>query len=107
MKEISSDSMINTKLINSKVSTFIEEQAKGTSSYMQAWIDLISRLYGYSVHPLMATNAEGNITGFLPVCSMRSPLTGRRLVALPFSDLCPLLAKDEASAHALIDQAIC
>ncbi len=37
---------------------------------------------------------------------MQSPLTGRRLVSLPFSDYCPLLAKDEASANELIDQAI-
>lgn len=91
---------------DSNLSTFIEEQAKGTSSYFQAWLDLISGLYGYSVYPLTATNAEGKITGFLPLCSMQSPLTGRRLVALPFTDLCPLIAEDEASAGALIDQAI-
>jgi lipid II:glycine glycyltransferase (peptidoglycan interpeptide bridge formation enzyme) len=33
-------------------------------------------------------------------------LTGRRLVALPFSDYAPLLATDESSANELIDQAI-
>src|SRR5215471_3903681 len=91
---------------DSNLSTFIEEQAKGTSAYIQAWLDLILRLYGYSVHPLTTTNAEGKITGFLPVCSIQSPLTGRRLVALPFTDLCPLLAEDKASANALIDRSI-
>jgi lipid II:glycine glycyltransferase (peptidoglycan interpeptide bridge formation enzyme) len=33
-------------------------------------------------------------------------VTGRRLVSLPFSDHCPLLAADEASANDLVDQAI-
>ncbi len=98
--------MIDAALTDSKVSTFIEEQAKGSAAYTQAWLDLVTRLYGYSVIPLTTTDAEGKITGFLPLCSMRSPLTGRRLVALPFSDLCPLLAADETSANALIDQAI-
>ena len=92
--------------VDSNLSTFIEEQAKGALSYIQVWLDLITRLYGYSAYPLIATNAGGDITGFLPLCSMRSPLTGRRLVALPFLDLCPLLAADETSANALIDQAI-
>ena len=91
---------------DSDLSTFIEEQAKGTSSYLQAWLDLITRLYGYAVYPLTATNADGKITGFLPLCSVQGPLTGRHLVALPFTDLCPLLAKDEASANVLVDQAI-
>jgi CelD/BcsL family acetyltransferase involved in cellulose biosynthesis len=35
-----------------------------------------------------------------------SPLTGRRGVSLPFTDLCPLLAADEESAHQLLDQAL-
>ncbi len=99
--------MLQVSLADSNLSTFIEEQAKGTFSYIQSWLDLIIRLYGYSVYPLTTTNAEGKITGFLPLCSMQSPLTSRRLVALPFTDLCPLLAEDEVDANALIDQAIC
>src|SRR5207248_1533591 len=43
---------------------------------------------------------------YLPLCSMQSQLIGLRLVALPFSDECPLLARDEQSANELIDQAI-
>ena len=86
--------------------TFIEQQTKDSFYYNQAWLDLITELYGYSVVPLTTTNAAGEITGFLPLCSMYSPITGRRLVSLPFSDLCPLLAVDDASANALIDQAI-
>ena len=106
IREASSNNMIDATLTDSKVSTFIEEQTKGTLAYIQAWLDLITRLYGYSVIPLTTTDADGKVTGFLPLCSVHSLLTGRRLVALPFSDLCPLLAVDEASANALVDQAI-
>src|SRR5229473_3679725 len=98
--------MTHISLADSSLNNFIEQQPEMTLYYSQAWLDLISRLYGYSVIPLTTTNTAGQIAGFLPLCSMQSPLTGRRLVTLPFSDLCPLLAVDEASANALIDQAV-
>ena len=87
-------------------SAFVEQQAKQIFYYHQSWLDLITELYGYTIIPLTTTDADGKITGFLPLCSIQSPLTGRRLVALPFSDYCPLLAADEVSAGALIDQAV-
>jgi len=98
--------MTQVSLVNSNLSPFIERQAKDSFYYNQAWLELITQLYGYSWIPLSATNTSGQVTGFLPLCAMQSPLTGRRLVSLPFSDLCPLLAADEDSAHDLIDQAI-
>jgi FemAB-related protein (PEP-CTERM system-associated) len=98
--------MAQTFLLDSHYSTFVEQQTKDTYYYSQTWLDLITELYGYSVIPLTTTNTAGEITGFLPLCSVHSPLTGRRLVALPFSDHCSLLAVDEASANALVDQAI-
>lgn len=98
--------MLQVSLADSDLSTFVERQAKDSFYYNQAWFDLITQLYGYALIPLTTTNTQGQITGFLPLSSMRSPLTGRRLVALPFSDFCPLLAVDEASANDLIDQAV-
>jgi FemAB-related protein (PEP-CTERM system-associated) len=91
---------------DSECSTFVKQHTKDAFYYNQAWLDLLSGLYGYSVISLITTNVSGQMTGFLPLCSIDSPLTGRRLVALPFSDLCPLLATDEASANDLIDQAL-
>ena len=94
-------------LTNSDWTTFVEQQTKDAPIYYSpAWLDLISTLYGYSVIPLISTNATRQITGFLPLCFMNSPLTRRRLVSLPFSDHCPLLAVDESSANDLIDQAV-
>jgi FemAB-related protein (PEP-CTERM system-associated) len=98
--------MAQTHLTEERWSTFVEEQIKDIFYYRQSWLNLITKLYGYSIIPLTTTNAAGEITGFLPLCSMQSPITGRHLVALPFSDHCPLLAMDDTSANSLIDQAI-
>jgi FemAB-related protein (PEP-CTERM system-associated) len=95
-----------TSLSDPRISTFVEQQAKGMFYYSQAWLELITNLYGYSVISLTTTNSTGQITGFLPLCSIRSPLTGHRLVSFPFTDHCPLLAVDEVSANDLVNQAI-
>jgi FemAB-related protein (PEP-CTERM system-associated) len=84
----------------------VEQLASQTIYYRQAWLDLIAKLYGCAIITLSTTDAQGRVTGSLPVCVLDSPLRGRRLVALPFSDHCPLVAINDASAKYLIDQAI-
>jgi CelD/BcsL family acetyltransferase involved in cellulose biosynthesis len=84
----------------------VAQEMSHTLYYTAAWLDLITELYGYSALPLTSTNTSGLVTGYLPLCFIQSPVTGRRLVSLPFSDHCPLLAVDEASANDLVDQAI-
>lgn len=98
--------MLHPLLTDSRVSRFIEHQVDGSFYYNPAWLNLITSLYDYSLKLLTTADSTGRITGFLPLCLMQSPLTGRRLVSLPFSDLCPLLAEDESSASELIDKAI-
>ncbi len=104
--DIGKDSQTYTGFAHLHVNDFVEQQTTESLYYSRAWLDLITKLYGYSMIPLIATNTTGQITGFLPLCSVQSPLTGRRLVALPFSDYCPLLATDDAITSNLIDQAI-
>src|SRR5260370_22468227 len=98
--------MIHTSLADSNMNTFIEKHASGSLYYSQAWLDLITQLYGYTFIPLTITNRVGQISGFLPLFAIHSPLTGRQLVSLPFSHFCPLLAQDQASGDVLCDQAI-
>jgi FemAB-related protein (PEP-CTERM system-associated) len=98
--------MTSTSYLGRTWNPLVEQQVKEVFYYDHRWFELISNLYGYTIIPLTTTNVEGQITGFLPLCSVSSPLTGRRLVSLPFSDHCPLFAVDEASANNLIDQAI-
>jgi CelD/BcsL family acetyltransferase involved in cellulose biosynthesis len=97
---------MSISLANADLSRFIERQAPGVWPSLQTWLDTVPRIYGYRVIPLIATNNEACVSGFLPLCLIKSPLTGRRLVALPFTDICPFLAEDGASAHKLIDEAV-
>ena len=98
--------MSQTFINSNRQRVFAEQPLRDAFARDQLWQDLLSRLYGYSIITLTTANADGQITGYLPLCAMRSPLTGRRLVSLPFTDHCPLMAVDQASANDLIDQAI-
>ena len=95
----------DTSLSSALWHPLIEQQTKDVFCYNQSWLDLLTKLYGYTISPLTTTNASGQVTGILPLYCIQSPLTGRRFVSVPFSDHCPLLAADEASADALIDAA--
>jgi CelD/BcsL family acetyltransferase involved in cellulose biosynthesis len=98
--------MTAISLPHTSVDAHIAQEMTHTLYYTPAWLDLITELYGYAPIPLTSANASGQVTGYLPLCFIQSPMTGRRLVSLPFSDHCPLLAADEASANDLVDQAI-
>jgi FemAB-related protein (PEP-CTERM system-associated) len=93
-------------LADRQLSAPVRALAEETFFCDEIWLDLLARLYGYSPMLLTSTNSSGLVSGLLPLCYMQSPITGRRLVSLPFSDHCPLLAEDEDSANDLIDQAV-
>lgn len=59
------------------------------------WLGLLRSQYGYEVRALCVRDGRGRIAAGIPVARIESRLTGRRLVALPFSDVCsPALAGD-------------
>jgi FemAB-related protein (PEP-CTERM system-associated) len=98
--------MIDTFPSNASWNELLEERVSNMFYYDARWLKLLTTFYGYQIIPLTTMNADNQVTGFLPLCFIKSPLTGRRLVSLPFSDYCPLLATDEASATQLIEQAL-
>lgn len=60
-----------------------------------AWLRLLSAEYGYDISACGIVGPEGRLIAGLPIARVESRLSGRRLVALPFSDLCaPLVALD-------------
>lgn len=98
--------MTQTFSTNIDWATSLEQQRQDIFYYHEAWLELITKLYGYTVIPLTTTNNAGAVSGYLPLCLMQSPLTGRRLVSLPFSDHCPILSESESDADNLVEQAI-
>jgi CelD/BcsL family acetyltransferase involved in cellulose biosynthesis len=75
-----------------------------------AWLRLLHAEYRYRIEAWCVAAADGRVVAGLPVAVVNSRLTGRRLVALPFSDHCrPLIARDapdhaEAALAAALDE---
>ena len=64
-----------------------------------AWLRLLHEQYGYEMLACGVVAAGDELAGGLPVARIRSRLTGKRLVALPFSDVCPRLLPEQRRAE--------
>jgi CelD/BcsL family acetyltransferase involved in cellulose biosynthesis len=64
------------------------------------WLRLLRTTYRYEMTACVVLGDEGTPLAGVPVAAVSSRLTGRRLVALPFSDLCPPLVSEDAAIWA-------
>jgi CelD/BcsL family acetyltransferase involved in cellulose biosynthesis len=60
------------------------------------WLKLLRDQYRYGIEALCVADGDGELLAGVPLAHVRSPLTGSRLVALPFSDTCPAAVADDA-----------
>jgi Acetyltransferase (GNAT) domain len=58
------------------------------------WLDALQRTYGYEPMALTTSAPGADLQNGIAFCRVRSWLTGRRLVSLPFSDHCEPLIDD-------------
>jgi hypothetical protein len=65
----------------------------GTFFHSAAWAKVLVDAYGYTPHYFTSIQ-KGKLSGLIPVMGIHSYLTGKRGVALPFSDSCEPLADD-------------
>jgi hypothetical protein len=70
-----------------------------------AWANVLHDTYGHDPFYILAVQ-DGRVLGLLPVMEVRSVLTGRRGVALPFSDECPPLESGRVSGRVLFEKAL-
>jgi CelD/BcsL family acetyltransferase involved in cellulose biosynthesis len=84
---------------------FIRSHPSATVFHHPAWLQLLADCYGYSRVILTLADDRERPRAGLPLLATTGFLGRRRLVALPFTDHCPLLATDASSAstftHAL------
>jgi CelD/BcsL family acetyltransferase involved in cellulose biosynthesis len=74
-----------------------------------AWLTLIGTTYRHPIQAWVIEDDDGKLVAGLPFARVSSWLTGRRLVSLPFSDLCPpLLAggAGEREVHELAERIV-
>jgi Acetyltransferase (GNAT) domain len=64
------------------------------------WLELLREQYGYEVQAWCVENGNGIEAG-IPVARVESRLTGKRMVSLPFSDVCSPALAPGASPEAL------
>jgi len=71
------------------------------------WLELLRDEYGYEIGAC-AVRDGGRMVAAIPYAKIASLLTGKRLVALPFSDHCPALTDgdDAGEALALLGEAL-
>jgi CelD/BcsL family acetyltransferase involved in cellulose biosynthesis len=80
----------------------IERAPAATAFHHPAWLSLIADHYRYRIEAPCLVEQGGRLAAGLPWARVESRLTGRRLVALPFTDACePLIAG--ASERDLVD----
>ena len=81
-------------LTDDRWSILVERDPSSTIFHTRAWLRALRQTFGYEpkVFTLSAPNEE--LWNGIPFCEVRSWLTGRRLVGLPFSDHCDPLGSD-------------
>jgi len=75
---------------------FLDRHESATVFHSPAWLDALSRTYGYRVSALSTSGSGTELSNGLVFCRVRSWLTGSRAVSLPFSDHCvPLVSRED------------
>jgi hypothetical protein len=69
------------------------------------WLQALSRSYGYQPVVYTTSAPERGLVNGMPFCRIRSYLTGRRLVSLPFSDHCQPLVGNSGELLELLSAA--
>lgn len=77
---------------------FVERHPYGLVYHGSAWRQVLEECFRHIRGRFLVVEEEGEIIGGLPVYLVGSPLTGRRLVSVPFATFFdPLLTKEQAS----------
>jgi CelD/BcsL family acetyltransferase involved in cellulose biosynthesis len=78
-----------------------EAAPEATAFHQPAWLQALTRTYGYETLVLGVIDAHGDAVGGIPVARVRRPLSGVTYVSLPFTDHCPPIARDEPAMQLL------
>jgi CelD/BcsL family acetyltransferase involved in cellulose biosynthesis len=78
----------------------VERSPAAEAFHHPLWLELLRAQYGYELRACCVADRRGPQAG-IPFARVESRLTGRRLVAIPFSDVCPPLLGRDASPSAL------
>ena len=80
-------------------SELIARHPRASVFHTAGWLEALQRTYGYEPAAMTTSPPGTDLQDALVFCKVRSWVTGRRLVSLPFSDHCePLVENAQALA---------
>jgi len=81
---------------------FVESHPRASVFHTSRWLRALRLAYGYESSALCTVLPGERLSGALVYCCVKSWLTGRRLVSLPFSDHCEPLVEDREALETLL-----
>src|SRR3546814_1914825 len=78
---------------------YVAAHPDATPFHSRAWCEAITRATGHPCHLVTARDADGALTGILPLHHVRSPLFGRALVGSGFAVDGGILADERSEEH--------
>jgi CelD/BcsL family acetyltransferase involved in cellulose biosynthesis len=97
------DIVVIDPLADDRWSAFLASSPDASIFHHPEWLSLLREQYRYPIHARCVIGADRQITAALPLAHIKSRLTGSRLVAVPFSDLCdPISRARDAGALDLL-----
>jgi CelD/BcsL family acetyltransferase involved in cellulose biosynthesis len=88
---------------------FLERHPRASMFHSSPWLQALSRTYGYEQIAYTTSRSGQALKNAIVLCRVKSWLTGRRLVSLPFSDHCePLVdtSEDQDVLTAALEQEV-
>ena len=75
---------------------FVARHPRASMFHTPAWLEALYRTYGYEPIVFTTTGPNSDLNNGIVLCKVKSFLTGRRMVSLPFSDHCdPLVDSND------------
>lgn len=82
--------------------TFINNHPFSSIYHHPFWLNVLENTYGYRPFYHLIINDAGNYQAAVVSALVSSPFTGKRMVSLPFSDMCDPLVETEEQLRALM-----
>ncbi len=82
---------------------FVSAHPYGSVYHHTAWQEVIQNSYGYRPLFHVIEGSRGDLKAAIPSLLVNSFLTGRRIIAYPFSDFCDPLVSGGDELHVLLD----
>jgi FemAB-related protein (PEP-CTERM system-associated) len=88
-----------------RLAAWLDGRSDATAFHSVRWGEAVTQATGHDYLALIAEDAAGDLTGFLPLHAVHSPLFGRAMVSAGFAVDGGIIAADGDSARALAEAA--